>query len=620
MNNYMKIIINAIKLWVNEKFAALDEKISNKVDNKLDSITAELEGATNDWNELKNRPFYEEYGEHSIVYDGNTDGLVSIVSPVDDSEAFYKISDLKPTVEELTGATILIELDDDEYEPIVVGKNGEVVMLEDGSLAAIGADNVGALYLIVYKSGIYNLDKDIQINIQEPGVYIVKVTNVVRRITLTYNGTMIHPVDIKYIPDAVTKNADFDQNNAMISDYIKNRTHWREQNRIVIDESTSRLDPAFSYNGIDYYKVSDYIPYNLIRSITALYGGYSNEKYGDYHEEYEFGWSEFYNDIISINDCDAFYNYINDANNFETYRDLPPGLYFCDDLLRNGFKALSIIYYTYKPLSDHYIPDTIARVSDLVKNGGNVIISEDGTMNVEVPTSYNDLTDRPFYEENNQTVIEWDGNIDGRESIEPMSVYKVSDIIPSASELIGAEVVVKNGNETGHLVITEEYIQDVGVGILHIMGGAIWVLNITDADREEMAAEEVYYPSNGVLFLNTGETVIQSLTYGSSTIVPIDEKYIPASIARVSDIPILPEIPEINYPVTSVNGQTGDVVIEIPSTEGLATEEYVNNAITNINTYYTKAEIDNMEFITLDEIDAICARTIEVVTPTTGTF
>lgn len=31
--------------------------------------------------------------------------------------------------------------------------------------------------------------------------------------------------------------------------------------------------------------------------------------------------------------------------------------------------------------------------------------------------------------------------------------------------------------------------------------------------------------------------------------------------------------------VSSVNGQTGDVTLDIPSIEGLATEEYVNNAI-----------------------------------------
>lgn len=36
-------------------------------------------------------------------------------------------------------------------------------------------------------------------------------------------------------------------------------------------------------------------------------------------------------------------------------------------------------------------------------------------------------------------------------------------------------------------------------------------------------------------------------------------------------------------PVKSVNGQTGDVVIEIPSHEGLATEAYVNEAISHID-------------------------------------
>lgn len=126
----------------------------------------------------------------------------------------------------------------------------------------------------------------------------------------------------------------------------------------------------------------------------------------------------------------------------------------------------------------------------------------------------------------------------------------------------------------------------------------------------------------GVVYVqgNEPQTVTVGIYAGVHQYHQLDERFIPDTIARVSDIPAFPEIPEINYPVTSVNGQTGDIVIDIPSTEGLATEEYVNSAITNINTYYTKAEIDNMEFIALDEIDAICARTIEVVTPTTGTF
>jgi hypothetical protein len=38
----------------------------------------------------------------------------------------------------------------------------------------------------------------------------------------------------------------------------------------------------------------------------------------------------------------------------------------------------------------------------------------------------------------------------------------------------------------------------------------------------------------------------------------LDEKFIPDSIARTTDIP------EVNYPVTSVNGQTGDVILDVP--------------------------------------------------------
>lgn len=149
-------------------------------------------------------------------------------------------------------------------------------------------------------------------------------------------------------------------------------------------------------------------------------------------------------------------------------------------------------------------------------------------------------------------------------------------------------------------------------------------------------------------------------TDDNGVIHTLDEKYISDSIARVEDIP------EINYPVTSVNGMTGEVSLtatdvkarpdtwmpsasdvgalpsstviptvptnvsafdndagyltEHQSLDGLATEEYVNSAITNINTYYTKAEIDNMEFITVDDIDTICAQTIQVVSPTSVTF
>ena len=47
----------------------------------------------------------------------------------------------------------------------------------------------------------------------------------------------------------------------------------------------------------------------------------------------------------------------------------------------------------------------------------------------------------------------------------------------------------------------------------------------------------------------------------------------------------------------------------------IASEKYVDNAINDLQTnletnYYTKADVDDMEFITIEEIDEICGRTI----------
>ena len=59
--------------------------------------------------------------------------------------------------------------------------------------------------------------------------------------------------------------------------------------------------------------------------------------------------------------------------------------------------------------------------------------------------------------------------------------------------------------------------------------------------------------------------------------VEIPEAPVKSVNGQTGDVTI--ELPEIEYPVTSVNGQTGEVVIDVPSVDGLATEEYVNEAI-----------------------------------------
>lgn len=56
-------------------------------------------------------------------------------------------------------------------------------------------------------------------------------------------------------------------------------------------------------------------------------------------------------------------------------------------------------------------------------------------------------------------------------------------------------------------------------------------------------------------------------------------------------------INNIDYPVDSVNGKTGAVVL----------------SASDVNAY-TKTQVDNLELITVDDIDTICGTTIQVAT------
>lgn len=66
-----------------------------------------------------------------------------------------------------------------------------------------------------------------------------------------------------------------------------------------------------------------------------------------------------------------------------------------------------------------------------------------------------------------------------------------------------------------------------------------------------------YFEEKGIDFSSDLINIYSATS--NEIVVPLDEKFIPDTIARKSNIP------DINYPVTSVNGQTGDVVIDVQS-------------------------------------------------------
>lgn len=154
------------------------------------------------------------------------------------------------------------------------------------------------------------------------------------------------------------------------------------------------------------------------------------------------------------------------------------------------------------------------------------------------PTQPDYVKGRTHWEEGNQTVIEWDGNTEGLETFAAYNGYKVSDNTPVVDDIVGSIIRYGDGAE---ISVSESDIE-TQEGLICCIGeekpwAVMTVVNLTDSSREEMAASGRNVPSNGIYFGSSNGDYIASLTYGSTTVHQLDEKFIPESIARVADIP-----------------------------------------------------------------------------------
>lgn len=158
---------------------------------------------------------------------------------------------------------------------------------------------------------------------------------------------------------------------------------------------------------------------------------------------------------------------------------------------------------------------------------------------IDISISWNDIKDKPFYEEGRQ-IISWDGNTEGLESFERSGLfyYRVSEIAPSVAELQNNTITYQSGDqyESGTLPV-DDYTFSADLGVLIVVNyqeGAVF------------GTGNVGSPI-GTYFLKVADGYYTtSLVYGSTTVKPLDEKFIPTTIARISDIPTdyLTELPE----------------------------------------------------------------------------
>lgn len=278
-----------------------------------------------------------------------------------------------------------------------------------------------------------------------------------------------------------------------------------------------------------------------LTAAEADYHGYASVYLGDFSIANEFNTSP---------EVDVCVLYIVEMN--ATMLIVPGSL---ETITASLYKGTEIVH----TLNEKFIPDSIARVENIPEihypvtsvNGmtGDVEIvipeqkditvngvapDENGNIEVEVGgdvSSWNDLTDKPFYEEGSGATIEWDGSTEGRDSFVAgfmfdVPFYKVSDLLPTKEELIGATVTLE----------TTTTVSENSFAMADETATIAEAFAVVYGTAFSFAGTEYTVSSPGIYFPNMGDIHATLLTYGSTTIKTIDEKFIPDTIARVDDI------------------------------------------------------------------------------------
>ena len=186
----------------------------------------------------------------------------------------------------------------------------------------------------------------------------------------------------------------------------------------------------------------------------------------------------------------------------------------------------------------------IPEQKNITVNG--VAPDESGNIQIEIGSgsvsSWNDLVDKPFYEESGN-IIEWDGqtslgerfNIFGDGTDE---FVKVSNLTFSYEELIGSKVI---SNISDSFIITESNASRIiRQGTNAIMFGELMLITYdTTFTFDDMEGELFSCPSPGIYMnytLAQDREYISQFIYNFTPLKTLDEKFIPNTIAKKTDI------------------------------------------------------------------------------------
>lgn len=160
--------------------------------------------------------------------------------------------------------------------------------------------------------------------------------------------------------------------------------------------------------------------------------------------------------------------------------------------------------------------------------------SQNADLSQNDPTQPDYIKNRTHWVEGEQTVIEWDGSTEGRESfiIDDTPHYKISDLVPEYSELQGGTLSYYSAGTVTEEALsnTDDYLW-IGEGCYLVCGSIVvaqsttiscygYSATVPSVGVYTMCIPDVYYPTK--------------LTYGSTIVHQLDEKFIPESIARTT--------------------------------------------------------------------------------------
>lgn len=207
-----------------------------------------------------------------------------------------------------------------------------------------------------------------------------------------------------------------------------------------------------------------------------------------------------------------------------------------------------------------------------------VMVQSDMSVNNETDPAY--IKNRTHWSEG-LTTVEWDGSTDGLVTSSDNANYKVSSLKPNVSEIIGGKLVFSNGSVmeiTSDMIETGGYIYSVYYGTIYVN---------TSNGSAYSAAIGITLPEPGIYFQKNSYNQIVSFSYGNETVYTLDEKYIPDTIARVSDIAKSIEVDE----TLSVAGQAAD-------------SKAVGDAIGNLNALIGDTAVSEQISSAIDEATA----------------